>query len=79
MNNRSFGVIFCKGAYLILIGDPEDIDSVAPSVLGIGNSLSRLLLGLSGHSGDHTALAKARSTLAIWSNRCPNPAPRVPL
>src|SRR5271165_3078311 len=29
--------------------------------------------------GDHAALAKARSALAIRSNRCPNPAPSVPL
>jgi hypothetical protein len=29
--------------------------------------------------GDHAALAKAKSALAIRSNRCPNPAPSVPL
>jgi len=29
--------------------------------------------------GDHAALAKVRSALAIRSNRCPNPAPSVPL
>ena len=29
--------------------------------------------------GDHAALAKAGSALAIRSNRCPNPAPSVPL
>ena len=29
--------------------------------------------------GDHAALAKVGSALAIRSNRCPNPAPSVPL
>jgi hypothetical protein len=29
--------------------------------------------------GNHAALAKAGSTSAIRSNRCPNPAPSVPL
>ena len=29
--------------------------------------------------GDHAALAKAKSALPIRSNRCPNPAPSVPL
>ena len=29
--------------------------------------------------GDHAALAKVGSSLAIRSNRCPNPAPSVPL
>jgi hypothetical protein len=29
--------------------------------------------------GDHAAWAKAGSALAIRSNRCPNPAPSVPL
>jgi hypothetical protein len=29
--------------------------------------------------GDHAALARAGSASAIRSNRCPNPAPSVPL
>ena len=29
--------------------------------------------------GDHAALARVRSALAIRSNRCPYPAPSVPL
>ena len=36
-------------------------------------------LGLSRLLGDHAALAKVGSSLAIRSNRCPNPAPSVPL
>jgi hypothetical protein len=30
-------------------------------------------------SGDHAAWAKSGSALAVRSNRCPNPAPSVPL
>jgi hypothetical protein len=36
-------------------------------------------MGPSKHPGDHAALAKAGSTLEIRSNRCPKPAPSVPL
>jgi hypothetical protein len=35
--------------------------------------------GLSRHLGDHAALARAESTSEIRSNRCPTPAPSVPL
>jgi hypothetical protein len=35
--------------------------------------------GPSKHWGDHAALAKVGFALEIRSNRCPNPAPSVPL
>jgi hypothetical protein len=41
--------------------------------------LTLAFVGPSGDLGDHAALAKAGSTSSIRSNRCPNPAPSVPL
>ena len=42
-------------------------------------SIKRMMRGPSRDLGDHAALAKAGSALEIRSNRCPNPAPSVPL
>jgi hypothetical protein len=44
-----------------------------------GQPPSVRIMGLSRHLGDHAALARAESTSEIRSNRCPTPAPSVPL